>query len=116
MEREGFSRAAIVASLALAAAPVTWQPQTSGVTGRLRGVSAVSSTVAWASGANGTVLRTTDGGTHWQQTDTKLIQRKCMEIIRSQFPEARNAVQWVKQRNGREKYHILWLDPASGVH
>jgi photosystem II stability/assembly factor-like uncharacterized protein len=43
-----------------------WQSQTSGVTGRLRGVSAVSSRVAWASGANGTVLRTTDGGQSWR--------------------------------------------------
>jgi len=33
---------------------------------RLRGVSAVSSSVAWASGANGTVLRTIDGGRTWQ--------------------------------------------------
>ena len=45
----------------------TWQSQTSGVTDRLRGVSAVSSQVAWASGARGTVLRTTDGGQHWQR-------------------------------------------------
>ena len=43
-----------------------WLSQTSGVTGRLRGVSAVSSRTAWASGANGTVLRTTDGGLTWQ--------------------------------------------------
>src|SRR5438270_4772671 len=32
----------------------------------LRGVSAVSSSVVWASGTHGTFLRTTDGGTNWQ--------------------------------------------------
>jgi photosystem II stability/assembly factor-like uncharacterized protein len=32
---------------------------------RLRGVSAVSTSVAWASGAGGTVLRTADGGRTW---------------------------------------------------
>ena len=44
-----------------------WTVQTSGVTGRLRGVSAVSERVAWASGAGSTVLRTTDGGATWQK-------------------------------------------------
>ena len=44
-----------------------WEDQQSGVTARLRGVSAVNGTVAWASGANGTVLRTNDGGTSWQK-------------------------------------------------
>jgi photosystem II stability/assembly factor-like uncharacterized protein len=43
-----------------------WQPQTSGVTARLRGISAVSVRVVWASGANGTILRTLDGGTTWR--------------------------------------------------
>lgn len=43
-----------------------WQDQASGVTARLRGVSAVSARVAWASGANGTVVRTVDGGATWQ--------------------------------------------------
>jgi photosystem II stability/assembly factor-like uncharacterized protein len=59
-----------VAALRLAPAqgpPVSWEPQPSGVTVRLRGVSAVSSTVAWASGADRTVLRTTDGGRTWQR-------------------------------------------------
>jgi len=45
--------------------PASWQPQATGVAVRLRGVSAVSPTVAWASGGNGTVLRTIDGGRTW---------------------------------------------------
>jgi photosystem II stability/assembly factor-like uncharacterized protein len=44
-----------------------WTSQTSGVTARLRGVSAVSERVAWASGAGATVLRTEDGGVKWQK-------------------------------------------------
>src|SRR5688572_20853548 len=43
-----------------------WTDQPSGVTARLRGVSAVSDRVAWASGSSGTVLRTSDGGSTWQ--------------------------------------------------
>jgi photosystem II stability/assembly factor-like uncharacterized protein len=43
-----------------------WVGQTSGTTVRLRGVSAVSDYVAWASGADGTYARTTDGGKTWQ--------------------------------------------------
>jgi photosystem II stability/assembly factor-like uncharacterized protein len=60
---------AIVAALALVAgaAGPHWVPQTSGVTARLRGVSAVSGTVAWASGAGGTILRTPDGGATWRK-------------------------------------------------
>src|SRR5262245_3042355 len=43
-----------------------WLPQSSGTTARLRGVSAVSDTVAWASGSNGVYLKTTDGGANWR--------------------------------------------------
>jgi photosystem II stability/assembly factor-like uncharacterized protein len=43
-----------------------WTVQASGVATRLRGVSAVSDRVAWASGAEGTVLRTEDSGTTWR--------------------------------------------------
>jgi len=43
-----------------------WVEQSSGVKVRLRAVSAVSDKVAWASGANGTCLKTTDGGATWQ--------------------------------------------------
>lgn len=43
-----------------------WAPQSSGTTARFRGVSAVSQTIAWASGSGGTYARTTDGGATWQ--------------------------------------------------
>jgi len=55
---------ATIAALVLAAP--AWTDQPSGVTARLRGVSAVSDRVAWASGSAGTVLRTGDGGATWQ--------------------------------------------------
>ena len=42
-----------------------WTPLSSGVTARLRGLSAVSPRVAWASGSGGTVIRTDDGGATW---------------------------------------------------
>ena len=45
--------------------PPAWTPQTSGTAERFRAVSAVSETVAWASGNTGTVVRTSDGGATW---------------------------------------------------
>jgi hypothetical protein len=44
-----------------------WQMQDAGTTASLRGIDAVSTRVVWASGSAGTVLRTTDGGAHWQK-------------------------------------------------
>jgi len=41
-------------------------PQNSRTDVQLRGISAVSAKVAWASGAKGTVLRTIDGGATWE--------------------------------------------------
>ncbi|CAN5813354.1 oxidoreductase [soil metagenome] len=42
-----------------------WTAQSSGTAVELRGLSAVSPSVAWGSGQNGTVIRTTDGGRTW---------------------------------------------------
>ena len=56
-------------SMALASSPnheYGWELTPTGSTARLRGLSAVSERVAWASGSVGTVLRTTDKGATWQ--------------------------------------------------
>lgn len=52
--------------LATAALAQSWLPQKSGTAVSLRGVSAVSDKVAWASGAEGTYLFTTDRGKIWR--------------------------------------------------
>ena len=59
-------RLAFVALLSNFAIAQSWTPQSSGTTASLRGVSAVSQSVAWASGSNGTFLRTVDGGATWK--------------------------------------------------
>src|SRR5690606_29349465 len=68
--RAAVKAAALASLLAFAgtafAADVALLPQDSGVEVRLRGISAVDAQVAWASGREGTVLRTVDGGAHWQ--------------------------------------------------
>ncbi len=49
-------------------ASAQWREQTSGTFVSLRGISAVSPRVAWASGSSGTYLRTTDGGITWRSS------------------------------------------------
>ena len=52
--------------LASLACAQSWVGQTSGSDAGLRGVSAVSAKVVWASGGDGTYLTTNDGGATWQ--------------------------------------------------
>lgn len=53
-------------SLASGSASAQWSLQSSGTDADFRGLCAVSSTVAWASGTRGTFTRTTDGGKTWR--------------------------------------------------
>lgn len=48
-------------------AQAQWILQNSGTTADLRGIDSAGAGVAWASGTNGTVLRTEDGGYLWQR-------------------------------------------------
>jgi len=58
----------LILLLAALAVPCSaqWQLQASNTTADLRGIDNVGNGVAWASGTNGTVLRTEDGGYVWQ--------------------------------------------------
>jgi hypothetical protein len=49
------------------AAQQVWEMQDSGTTAGLRGIDSVDGKVAWASGTEGTVLKTVDGGAHWMK-------------------------------------------------
>lgn len=58
-----------------AQAQVRIEPQHSDVGVRLRGISAVDERVAWASGRNGTVLRTRDGGANWDNVSVPVAEQ-----------------------------------------
>jgi photosystem II stability/assembly factor-like uncharacterized protein len=84
------STAVLSLGVLAATAGFTWHPQPSwdlketGVEGRLRGLSVVSSKVVWASGSLGTVIRTTDGGSTWQSVGppgTEALQFRDIEAF-----------------------------------
>lgn len=52
-----------------------WQIQDSGCKASLRGLCVVSEKIAWASGSDGTVLRTVDGGKNWQDCSPKAAKK-----------------------------------------
>lgn len=68
----------------LSALAPTWRLTATNSTARLRGLSAISRDVAWASGSVGTVLRTTNGGQSWAQVgppDTAALQFRDIEAF-----------------------------------
>jgi photosystem II stability/assembly factor-like uncharacterized protein len=61
----------VAATLLISAtAHAQFQMQNSHTTANLRGIHSLGDGIAWASGTEGTVLRTTDGGANWQRCTT----------------------------------------------
>jgi hypothetical protein len=65
-------RYALILGVLIAAttAQAQWEIQTAPTTADLRGIDNVGKGIAWASGSDGAVLRTTDDGAHWQLCPT----------------------------------------------
>ena len=65
-------RTALILTVLLIAitAPAQWEIQAAPTAADLRGIHALGNGIAWASGSEGTVLRTTDSGAHWQRCAT----------------------------------------------
>ncbi len=115
-----FLAAALVA--VFPAFPQTWIPQTSGSTASLRGVSAVSADVVWASGSGGTVLRTLDGGASWQALtvpDAKDLDFRSVRAldantawVMSSGPGAKSRI--YETADGGAHWSLLYTNPDSG--
>jgi photosystem II stability/assembly factor-like uncharacterized protein len=67
---------ALILFLAAPLADAQFQMQDSHSTASLRGIHAVDANVAWATGADGTILHTRDGGAHWQRCTTRAGAQK----------------------------------------
>jgi hypothetical protein len=60
----------LVVLFAATTANAQWEIQPAPTSADLRGIHSLGNGIAWASGSNGAVLRTTDGGAHWQLCPT----------------------------------------------
>lgn len=67
MARGAFLVSVLFMLAAVGSASGQWELQESHTTANLRGIYSVNGLIAWASGADGTVLRTEDGGSRWQK-------------------------------------------------
>src|SRR5262249_34796425 len=97
----------------------SWQPQQSGTTASLRGVSALNANVVWASGSKGTFRKTTDGGATWQAAtmpgaadldfrDVEVIDERTVYLLSAgNGPQSRI----YKTTNAGESWSLLYTNP-----
>jgi photosystem II stability/assembly factor-like uncharacterized protein len=101
--------------------PGEWKPQSAGTHASFRGVCAVSARVAWASGTQGTVLRTVDGGKRWQNVRIPGAEKLDFRDIQA-FDEREACVLSIgpgeqsriyKTRDGGKSWRLLFTNPNS---
>lgn len=91
-----------------------WVPQQSGTHSSLRGVSAVSARIAWATGTKGTVLRTTDSGLHWlpsQVPDAEALDFRDVESFDGQTAWILDKSRLYRTTNGGAKWMLSLTNP-----
>lgn len=98
-----------------------WTEQVSGTTASLRGVSAISSEVAWASGTDGTWLRTIDGGRTWQggvvpgAEELDLRDVEAFSATTALVMAAGEPARILRTTDGGESWELVFEDRSPGV-
>jgi photosystem II stability/assembly factor-like uncharacterized protein len=100
----------------------SWVAQSSGTTASLRGVSAVSPAVVWASGSGGAYLHTEDGGATWRAAVVPGAEKLDFRAVHaldshtawlmSSGPGAQSAI--YKTADGGAHWSLLYTDPDAG--
>ena len=76
-----------------------WTPQASDTKARLRGLHVVNDKIIWASGTQGTFVRTTDGGTTWQKILYTDERTGCADVVMNpENPDELFATMWEFRR------------------
>ncbi len=102
-----------------------WGAQLSGVSASFRGFSAASSLVAWAGGSRGTVLRTVNGGTLWENVSVKGadsldfrdvygVSSRVAYVMSAGLAEQGQA-RIYKTVDGGQSWTLQWSDNTKGV-
>jgi hypothetical protein len=118
---------AIAAAQSTGQAPAraVWLIEDSGTAAGLRGIDSVDGKVAWASGTDGVVLRTVDGGAHWTrcavpdaQKDGATLDLRGVEawdaqtaIVMASGPGEKSRL--FKTTNGCRTWRLLFRNPDS---
>ncbi|MFH1943321.1 MAG: YCF48-related protein [bacterium] len=99
-----------------------WESQTSDVNASLRGLCAVSEKIAWASGSQGTILRTTDGGATWEKRpvpeDASALDFRDIQAFnenRAVISSAGQPARIYKTYNGGEHWRLVYTTEIPGV-